>query len=201
MGSTVTFIQYSVPRTPLSGCSRPPDEINMTCAEGCAVEGSMPWGGWPTPWPSAQAFCVNGPEKAVGDACGFCIPTRAVLAADGTVESMTYLRCESGMCAATTAPLVAGFLQSCGAAVVAPHQSPGVNGLVATGSAGVYCLIAWDSGTNTARSGVTRQCMGDWFCPEGSLCDDDIARLDAGPKMGVCKPGPRGTLTPAMLAP
>lgn len=200
-GNQASVITYNVPLSPMWSCSRPPDVVSATCAAGCAVEGTMSWGNWMDPKPPPQKLCVEAPTADVGTPCGVCIPTRAVLAADGTVESMTYLQCQSGTCAATTAPVVAGYLQSCGAGVVSPYQSPGVNGLVGTGSPGQYCLIAWDSATSAVRSGVTRQCMGDWYCPEGSLCDDDMARLDTGPRLGVCKPGPRGTLTPAMLAP
>jgi hypothetical protein len=62
------------------------------------------------------------------------------------------------------------------------------------------CLLAFDPVTQVVASGITRRCIGDWQCPEHALCDDQIPRLVGGDPIAVCKPGPRGTLTPAMLS-
>lgn len=146
---------------------------------------------------AAHVLCAETNEAKVGDACNStgtrpCLPTRAALASDGTVESMTYLKCGStSACEATTAPAVANYMQPCDAGVVAMY--PTGNGYVTTGVSA--CLIA-----DGAASGLSRFCIGDWQCPQGSLCDDQLMSLD-GMKSAVCKPGPRGVLTPSMLSP
>lgn len=163
---------------------------------------------------SPEALCAETPEAKVGDACDpgerqlttfvlpskSCLPTRARLAADGTVLGQSYLQCVSGTCQAASAPVVTRYLEACDSALVAQYAMMNVNGVVAEAPAvnREACLLAWD-GTET-RSGVTMTCVGDWQCPEGSLCDDQMTMLKpATSPVAVCKPGPRGTLTAAMF--
>jgi hypothetical protein len=78
-----------------------------------------------------------------------------------------------------------------------------VLGVVAPEMGTLTCLLAWDASTNMVKSAVSQVCLGDWDCPSGSFCDDQIPPLPASfpTKFAVCNPGPRGTLTPAMLVP
>jgi hypothetical protein len=199
-GSESRVTQTYGPVSPMYSCTWPAFDATATCASGCAVEGMMSWNGINTIIAvPPQVFCAEAIEARIGDTCAnACRPTRAALAADGTVMSMTYLGCGSGWCQTVPAPTVIGYLEPCSAALVAQYGTTNASGLVAGGE---VCLIAWDGGAGAARSGRTIQCLGDWFCPQGSLCDDEIVRLDGGSPVGVCKPGPRGTLTPAILAP
>ncbi len=97
--------------------------------------------------------------------------------------------------------MIADYLQPCDAATVAQYS--GATGAIVISGDIVHawaCLVASDgSGTSSAMS---IQCIGDWDCPENALCDDEIVNLgSASAPMAVCKPGPRGTLSRAMLAP
>lgn len=185
----------------------------VPCASGCAVETSLELFNTSDLeiadlGEHAEVLCAETPEAKVGDVCGGlytgpnCRPTRAHLNADGTVASQNYLACDytTKRCVTSGAPIVSSYLQACDSATVANHSGTDVKGRVKlTGTAA--CLLAYDSSTSTMRSGVTRVCLGDWDCPAGSLCDDMIPALDAITPLAVCKPGPRGSLTPAMLSP
>jgi hypothetical protein len=183
-------------------------QSSAVCASGCAVQSQMT-----LEWSydardlyqlghAAPVLCAETPEKRAGDPCDLlgtnpCWPTRARVNADGTVAGQDYLQCNAGACAPTAAPVVSGYLAPCSA----PHQeAAGVNGVVVNAVDG--CLLAWDATTQTVFTGATRVCIGDWQCPAGSLCDDQVTNLaGGGTPIGVCKPGPRGVLTPAMLSP
>jgi hypothetical protein len=187
-------------------CSETLQQSTVTCTS-CALEldrvifnelrpGSLEYLG-----SAAQVLCAETPEAQVGDACNVtgtepCLPTRAQLNGDGTVSGQSYLACNvtSGQCEAAGAPDVPMYLQACDATTLSQYGIAN-----AVGTAGP-CLIAWNSSTQTAASGQTRECVGDWDCPEGALCDDQIAPLGTSARLAVCKPGPRGTLTPAMLS-
>lgn len=178
------------------------------CASGCAAESKVALSGT-TDWEiasfgkNAAILCAETPEAQVGAACMVnwgspCLPTRAHLNADGTVASQTYLHCsQTGRCELGGAPIIASYLQPCDAMTLATYGTSGANGRAGT------CLLAWDSAMQRITSGQSRICLGDWDCPAGSLCDDQITALDTPPppRLAICKPGPRGTLTPAMLSP
>lgn len=185
-------------------CPEKDKTITATCAQGCAVDVNRSSIGSGDPVVADPALlCADTPAAKVGDACGPqqpCLPTRAILAADGTVTGQTYLACGAGgTCVEAAAPTIPGYLQACDATTVATYGVADATGLVVLGDQA--CLIAWDAAAGAATSGVTRACVGDWECPAGGLCDDRLTRLDAqtGTIVAVCKPGPRGTLTPAML--
>ncbi len=177
-----------------------------------------------------EVLCAETPEAKVGDACAPpvfsrtssfpyetvsgdlpCLPTRAHVNADGTVAGQDYLVCDggAGRCVASLAPTIEGYLEKCAPATLAKYGATGAVGVVDLGAgngslgstAPEACLIAWDSTTQAPASGMTIECIGDWECPAGALCDDQVPALDAPHPIAVCKPGPRGTLTPAMLTP
>ena len=190
-----------------------------SCAAGCAVTNTVAQRGAIPHYAMAQyahapaALCTETPEAKVGDTCSAqepirgCIPTRAKLAADGTVIGHDYLTCDgnSKLCvAASPAPFAAA---ACDAATLAQYGTANANGVVAldpldttSWTARRACLLAWNTATQTIASSTSISCIGDWQCPAGALCDDQIAMIGTA-KIAVCKPGPRGTLTPAMLAP
>lgn len=186
-------------------CPEKDRTTSATCAQGCAVEASRTTIGTGDPLVDAPSLlCAETPAAAVGDPCGAtrpCLPTRATLAADGTVTGQTYLACGAGgTCVAAAAPTIDRYLQACDASTIATYGVAGATGIVDLGG-GQACLIAWDAAAGAPTSGVTRACVGDWECPISALCDDRLVQLtaSAGP-IAVCKPGPRGSLTPAMLA-
>jgi hypothetical protein len=162
---------------------------------------------------AAAALCSETPEAKPGDACDHystetygagsphhpCLPTRAQVGSDGSVIGQTYLACGADdVCVAAAAPAVPSYLAPCAATVVSQWGGPGVTGLVTGGD----CLLAWDETNQRMTSGTTILCLGDWECPEHALCDGSLPVLDyPGVTQAVCKPGPRGTLTPAMLTP
>jgi hypothetical protein len=176
-----------------------------TCAQGCrlAVDGVYSArDGLAMTRP--DLLCAEAPTAQLGDHCDAqtpCLPTRAQLDRAGEVIGQVYLTCDdrAQRCVADVPPQVDGFLQACAGAVVSRYGTAGARGAVYDASGAGACLIAWDATANVARSGVTVRCDGDWDCPAGALCDDRIPRLDGGTLAGVCKPGPRGTLTAAML--
>jgi len=131
---------------------------------------------------------------------------------DGTVAGQDYLTCVNHVCASSPAPTIPNYLAACDAATIAQYGTPNTTGAVVipfnTASTAPYspaqnpwvCLLAWDVAGQVSTNGVTHACIGDWQCPANALCDDQIAVLAPNrAKVGVCKPGPRGTLTPAML--
>jgi hypothetical protein len=187
---------------PMYTCMQGSMTTTATCASGCAVNGVFEYGPFEQPYPvvSAPQLCAEATEAKVGDACSnVCVPTRAKLGSDGTVLSELYLACESRKCVATSAPVVANYLKACDAATVAQYGSANVNGVVPENNP-TACLLAWNG--SAASSGITTKCIGDWQCPMGSLCDDEMTLLvTSSTPVAVCKPGPRGTLTPAMLSP
>ena len=177
-----------------------------------------------------EVLCAETPEAAVGDFCHApvytretsypyvtvsgdvpCLPTRARLNPDGTVAGQDYLACDpsDNRCVAAAAPTITGYFETCAPAVLAQYGTSGAVGVVHLGAASgalggpapEACLIAWDATAQAPTSGMTIECIGDWDCPAGSLCDDEIPKLSAPYPIAVCKPGPRGTLTPAMLTP
>lgn len=203
-----------------SMCSVMLDSNTASCANGCAIRGGTFLHGEPSADITAfvdapQILCSDSPEASVGDACNTigtapCLPTRVRFNADGTVAGQDYLACGAGgTCVAAPAPVIAGYLQPCDPAIVAQHASPGTNGLVAlyNQSFGYVhrpsgCLVAWNSTTQSMASGVAPYCVGDWQCPAGALCDDAVPSLTSpGTFTGICKPGPRGMVTPEMLSP
>lgn len=176
--------------------------VQASCANGCSVSGSETF---LTSYAMTPiSLCAETPDVQIGDSCTTsCVPTRAALAGDGTVLSEAYLACDSGShrCVAQNAPVLPNYLHACDPSIVAQHNGQSVNGVDGSPNAWMSsCLLAWDSAAQAMTSGVTHVCIGDWECPEGSLCDDQITSLVGGP-LAVCKPGPRGTLTPAMLTP
>jgi hypothetical protein len=63
-------------------------------------------------------------------------------------------------------------------------------------------LLVWDDTADALASGITTKCIGDWQCPDHALCDDQLTLLvTTSTPVGVCKPGPRGTLSPVSLTP
>jgi hypothetical protein len=208
-GRATGSIAYDRTTSRTLACPEQDHRYSATCgAAGCLVEGFYA----PTSARAAAALrnpsllCADTPEAQVGDACDAdhpCLPTRAHLADDGTVSGQTYLDCDtaSATCVAVAPPGLTGYLQACSADVVARLGAAGVNGYVLPYYSPEVCLIAWDEATHTAASGRSTLCFGDWQCPEGSLCDDGLTPLDTFSGQGaVCKPGPRGRLTPAMLS-
>lgn len=181
----------------------------VTCATGCALQARFTFPSFPImPMPAPELFCAGVPEAQVGDACSTqgvsCVPTHARLAADGTVASQTYLACDpttnGGVCAIVPAPTITNYLTACSVALVAQFGIEDVNGVVVPDEFG-GCLLAWDPAAGAVTSGITRRCLGDWQCPDGSLCDDQLNKVSGASPAAVCKPGPRGMLTPAMLSP
>jgi hypothetical protein len=168
---------------------------------------------------NARSLCVDTPEAMIGDACNGmdqeCLPTRAHVATDGTVTDQQYLRCDytTSTCVAASAPVFEDanrqpfYLTRCADLTLTQYGVDGVNGTVLTGGYDVpgryaACLLAWDAATQTVASGLTATCYGDWECPTGALCDGSVNLIaTAGMHVAVCKPGPRGMLTPAMLSP
>jgi hypothetical protein len=184
-------------------CREHDGTTTVTCAQGCALEGSETYPDVGV-IPSAEILCAEAPVAKVGDACDYlhpCVPTRAQLAADGTVTGQTYLYCEPNAmeCAVANPVGGPGHFDACDASIVAQYGQPNATGVVAT-PGGPSCLIAWDDTAKKSVSGSTRSCVGDWECAVGWLCDDQLQPLGADPHpAAVCKPGPRGTLAPAML--
>ena len=154
------------------------------------------------------ALCTKTPVAQAGDACDAaqhpCLPTRVQLAADGTVAGQDYLACDNGTCVAAPPPVVASYLQACAAEILARETAQSAAHAdvdTVDNFNGGWCLVAWDDAAQRAATGVTIACMGDWDCPAQSLCDDRIPLVGAtADRPGVCKPGPKGTLTPAMLS-
>jgi hypothetical protein len=185
---------------------------HATCAQGCAVNGDLTLRGQSNAQQDLfvmgdhlASLCKETPVAKVGDACSGegtpCFPTRAELAPDGTVAGQTYLVCGKSLrCEARPAPTVPGYLTACDAATLAQYGKSGVNGVVAAGT-DHECLLAWDAAASVITSGVTIACVADSQCPTGALCDDAMTVLSptTAKATAVCKPGPHGTLTPAML--
>jgi hypothetical protein len=157
----------------------------------------------------ASALCADAPSRNNGDPCDFetdaCLPTRPVLNPDGTVMGHTYLRCvpQTSQCAPEEWPVIASYMEPCGAAVETQYGGPGINGVVVDTELVTACLLTWDEATQSVKSGFTRTCLGDWQCPLYSLCDAQIPELlPGGPAtVAICKRGPRGMLTPDLLVP
>lgn len=174
-----------------------------TCTAGCAVHISMPYAKVDQVIAKPAILCAETPEAVAGDPCANansdCLPTRAKIAADGTVSGQDYLRCNVDQCVAAAPPVIANYLGRCSDAALASESKPGVYGVAYRGDE--ICLLAWDASAGAVTSGDTIECAGDWQCPAGSLCDDQIPSDVVGAStFGVCKPGPKGTLTPAMLS-
>jgi hypothetical protein len=191
----------------------------VQCTSGCALESAtkIEWTfGWPSQEYLASVYaialnpavlCAETPDAQTGDACTSsaevsaapaCMPTRAQLDGNGGVASQSYLQCDgTGHCAPSSPPVISNYLKVCS---VTPMN--GVSGVMSTTQLPSLdaCLVAWDDATQTMASGKTVQCAGDWACPAGSLCDRVPVVGTASAMLAVCKPGPRGTLTPAMLS-
>lgn len=156
-----------------------------------------------------------------------CVPTHAQLGSDGTVTGQTYLACQNNTCVAASPPTVANYLATCPAystgSAGSAGSGAGSDSAAGSGSAmtGVWadvgflvdnetsvslsplnvCLFAWDAATQKLATGATIGCIGDWECPQGSLCDDELPVFGtASAPVAVCKPGPRGVLVPSMLS-
>jgi hypothetical protein len=141
------------------------------CTNGCDVEGATFY-----EWDFApEALCAGTPDAVVGDACtSVCIPTHG-----------TYLACDPSthQCVATSAPVVEDWLAPC-VDVPAPPQ-PGFVGVDALHS----CLMQDVPAASCFATAHSIQCNGDWECPEGATCDDDLP----GGGGAWCRPGARGT--------
>ena len=194
-----------------TGCSAQAEtETFHRCSAGCAVQAMSRAGAQAAPLANdLAAFCSDTRAAQVGDACDDatpCLPTRATLAADGTVTGQEYLTCGEGKCIAAAAPDVPEYLGAC---ADDPTPYAGQTGLIvatvydpAAPDAAAACLVATDPVTKRVASAATITCVGDWECPDGALCDDQLDQLAGGfVALGACKPGPRGVLTPDMLAP
>lgn len=189
-------------------CSETLGGSDTECTAGCAIEGDVAFGELQPEFSRlmvfrnhAEVLCGETPEAQPGDMCTTkpCLPTRARLDSDGTVAGQTYLTCNGDRCVENAPPSVSGYLQACDSAIVAQYGKPNAVGMYL--SSPMACLIAWDDAAQSAASGITRACIGDWMCPAGSLCDDLIPPLGTSSRAPVCKPGPRGTLTASMLSP
>ena len=202
------------------GSDRPSLSGAATCTTGCALEVESDRGLYDqlsTSLPASdlyalvtrpEALCAETPDAQPGDACSSyalapnsqpCVPTRAQLGSDGTVTGQAYLACApTGTCVTAPAPTIAGYLTACAGS----GATAGSAGVDVFGSDHA-CLVAPGS-DGTVASGLTIRCVGDWECPQGSLCDDQIAvRATTEPLQSttaVCKPGPRSVLTASMLA-
>jgi hypothetical protein len=201
----VTF-QGAIPTHHLE-CAQLDRNASATCADGCAVEATGMWTQRDGEVLDAPAIlCAETPVAKAGDYCDDqapCLPTRVRLATDGTVIGQDYLTCDDTkhQCVADIPPTIPSYLAACDASVVSTYGRPNATGFAVADSMGGVCLIAWDTTTNATVSGISRACLGDWDCPASALCDDGLTRLDsASDAVAVCKPGPRGVLTPAMLA-
>ena len=179
---------------------------HATCTQGCIVETVVTGASNTLPTADPGLLCAERPSKKVGDACtDVCWPTRAELAADGTVTGQTYLACDhtTSTCVAAPAPVIPGYLKASCDPNATSAVSSGVGYIEGTQYEQVYsyppCLIVWSGGVQ--YSGATIACLGDWDCPDGSLCDDQLDLLTGYRPFAVCKPGPKGVLTPAMLSP
>jgi hypothetical protein len=180
---------------------------SATCAQGCAVQGSLEVESGGTgpepPWiHDPGLLCAERASTKVGDPCtDECWPTRADLAADGTVTGQTYLVCDSTTMTCREWPGPGGWLPSPCDSSLSSQLPPGTTGYRIPVASTQACLVAWDS-TNQPVTASTSQCIGDWQCPTSTLCDDHLVDLDDATQVhGVCKPGPKGVLTPAMLSP
>lgn len=179
------------------------------CTAGCYVESVVGSESPRLSYAPSAVFCLETPAAQLGDSCANdCLPTRAQVATDGTVTQQ-YLQCggtTTAMCVAAPPPVIDNYLAPCPNAA-ARWGGPGANGITGASDDGFaftyVCLLAWDPATATTASGATIQCVGDWDCPDGSLCDDHVAQIPAdyfGP-IAVCRPGgPRGEpIDPARL--
>ena len=208
-GAAVGSSAYGRSTSRTIACPLPDQRFTATCAQGCAIAQQGTWSAIDaTALADPRVLCAETPAAKVGDPCDAqrpCLPTRAVIAADGTVSGQTYLACGAGgTCVEAAPPTIAGFLGPCTAAVVQQFGIAGATGYVELGGGGYdaggdVCLIAWDAAAKAPASGVSHTCAGDWDCPAGALCDDRLGELNGVGQAAVCKPGPRGTLTPAML--
>ena len=195
--------ELSCPFVFAGGCER----AVYTCSAGCTVEMESEVSG---PGVASPALCAETPPAQVGDPCslGSCLPTRAQVAAEGTVTQQ-YLACDVGTsaCVVAAAPVVDHYLDPCPASAALVPPGPTVNGMIGAYSDGFddrhVCLLAWDAATSTVVSGVSIQCYGDWDCPDGAMCDDHVPQALASSlptPWAVCRPGARGTpLDPARL--
>ncbi len=179
-----------------------------SCLTACAIEGvEVRAGIVTTGFPlTPLVLCAETPVAQLGDPCAAqgeaCLPTRATLAPDGTVTGQQHLVCGADRtCIGTTAPTVPSYLAPCAPPVLEQYGTAGQLGVVADPDrASAACLLAWDAATSAIASGQSIVCVGDWECPAGALCDDQLPLLTPSTApVAVCKPGPRGTLTPAML--
>jgi hypothetical protein len=150
------------------GCA-PPTMIEHACATACELEFErLNLGSRAMPSFEPRILCAETPPMFEGASCGptLCMPTRAILHGDGAVANHYYIACGEEICISRPAPYIADFGAPC----------------VAT---------AYDERETTRAAchagGHTEYCVGDWECPTGTLCDDDV-----GTPRPVCKPGPRG---------
>lgn len=213
-GIASTSVYWGGGTTSATLCRREPEHAQVSCAAGCAVEGmtaesSLYGPPLPSPWfgGAPAVMCADTPVARAGDACDLaadpCLPTRATRNPDGTVAGQDYLACVAGTCAAAAPPSVPDYLASCDDPTLDLYGATDALGVIAEPmTKREACLLAWDPATQAITSGVTITCVGDWECPELSLCDDAVPVIvSTGGPVAVCKPGPRGTLTPAMLSP
>jgi hypothetical protein len=147
----------------------------------CSVEfARMNLGERSAPSLDLAILCDETPTMFAGSSCGptLCLPTRAELAPDGTVERQRYIVCGEETCIPRPPPVIANYGARCTPADYDEREP-----------SRAACLVVG------AQTGASEYCIGDWECPQGMLCDDRIAMRP------VCKPGPRGVLTAEMLSP
>lgn len=149
------------------GCAAPMTR-EVTCATTCAIDFARVNLGRRAVFSlDPVVFCAETPVMFAGAACGptLCLPTRAVLANDGTVASQLYIACGEEFCIPRIPPVIAGYGSPCTPSAY-DERDPDRSACFAGGS--------------------TEICIGDWECPAQMLCDDQVADRP------VCKPGPRG---------
>ena len=192
-------------------CTLPDVVTTYQCATGCIVEGyDRPWGNNPgaASFVGKEAHLCNERVATAGSACTFngneCRSSRATIAADGTVAGHDYLACVDDTCQATTPPPTWEATKTACDSMTKAMFGPNVNGAYVQYTKFGVCLLAWDASTTAVTSAESKFCLLDSQCPAGALCDNLIPALANETVLapfGVCKPGPRGVLTPQMLVP
>jgi hypothetical protein len=192
-----------------NNCSKADSFSTSTCTQGCRIEATYPPNrsfGSLSALNGKQALLCSENDATIGTPCDdaiACDATRAAVASDGTVTQI-YLKCgaEKTCEPATPPPTWTASLAACDAATKTQYGVADVNGAKALTDR-TACLLAWDATTSTAATAVTKYCIFDSQCPSNAMCDTEIASIadNFTGGFGVCKPGPRGVLSPAMLVP
>ncbi len=173
-----------------------PIDAQITCAEGCAIEGATVYY---DPFYDPSVFCAEHPPAAAGDPCWNdwdCRPDPTTVAADGSITT-TYLGCDwsTDQCAEIAPPVIPDLLAPCpnGASGQAGSGHTGyLNG--GNGCSGYICLIQDDPAAGCVRQGCSAACVGNQDCPPGTFCDDSLTAWSSGGTnaTAVCRPNPPG---------